>query len=74
MQGTFGSSGELSRTLDELPFTYGQGPCLDAVAQRWPILAPDLDGPGENRWPGRRWRSPARLWVPWTCSGAAAGR
>ncbi len=28
MQGTFGSSGELSRTLDELQFTYGQGPWL----------------------------------------------
>jgi hypothetical protein len=51
MQGTFGSSGQLSRTLDELQFTYGQGPCLDAVAQRRPILAPDLDGAGEVRWP-----------------------
>lgn len=51
MQGTFGSSGELSRTLDELQFTYGEGPCLDAVAQRRPILAPDLDSPGEDRWP-----------------------
>jgi len=28
MQGTFGSSGQLSRTLDELQFTYGRGPCL----------------------------------------------
>ncbi len=51
MQGTFGSSGQLSRTLDELQFTYGQGPCLDAVAERRPILAPDLNGPGEDRWP-----------------------
>ncbi len=24
---------------------------MDAVAQRRPILAPDLDGPGEARWP-----------------------
>lgn len=51
MQGTFGSSGELSRTLDELQFTYGEGPCMDAVAQGRAVLAPDLDGPGENRWP-----------------------
>jgi len=50
-RGTFGSSGQLSRTLDELQFTYGQGPCLDAVSQRRPVLAPDLDGPGEGRWP-----------------------
>jgi hypothetical protein len=51
MHGTFGSSGPLSRTLDELQFTYGEGPCLEAVAQRQPVLAPDLDDPGERRWP-----------------------
>ena len=51
VQGTFGSSGQLSRTLDELQFTYGEGPCLDAVAQARPILAPHLGGPGEHRWP-----------------------
>lgn len=50
-QGRFGSSGELSRMLDELQFTYGEGPCLDAVAQRRPVLADDLDRPGEDRWP-----------------------
>ena len=32
-------------------FTYGEGPCLDAVAQRRPVLADDLDRPGEGRWP-----------------------
>ena len=51
MQGTFGSSSELSRTLDELQFTYGEGPCLDAVAKGRPVVAPHLDGPGEGRWP-----------------------
>lgn len=50
-RGTFGSSGELSRTLDELQFTYGEGPCLDAVAERKAVLVPDLDDPGERRWP-----------------------
>lgn len=50
-QGTFGSSGPLSRTLDELQFTYGQGPCLDAVALNRPVAAEDLDAPGEVRWP-----------------------
>ena len=50
-QGTFGSSDQLSRTLDDLQFTYGQGPCLDAVAERRPVLVPQLDGPGEDRWP-----------------------
>ncbi|GAC1610908.1 MAG: GAF domain-containing protein [Mycobacteriales bacterium] len=50
-QGTFGSSGELSRTLDELQFTHGEGPCLEAVSQRKPVLVPDLNDPGERRWP-----------------------
>ncbi len=49
--GTFGSSGKLSRLLDELQFTYGEGPCLDAVAQRRPVLAEDLGAAGEDRWP-----------------------
>ena len=50
-QGTFGSSGELSRILDELQFTYGEGPCLEAVAERKPVLVPDLNDSGERRWP-----------------------
>lgn len=50
-RGTFGSSGELSRRLDEFQFTYGEGPCLDAVAGRSPVLVPDLAAPTERRWP-----------------------
>ena len=50
-QGTFGSSGDTSRVLDELQFTYGQGPCIDAVASGRPVIAEDLDSPGEDRWP-----------------------
>ncbi|TNM67309.1 GAF and ANTAR domain-containing protein [Streptomyces sp. NP160] len=50
-RGTFGSSGELSRRLDAYQFTYGEGPCLDAVSLSAPVLAPDLDRSGEYRWP-----------------------
>jgi hypothetical protein len=50
-RGTFGSSGELSRRLDELQFTFGEGPCLDAVRLGAPVLAPDLADPDERRWP-----------------------
>lgn len=50
-RGTFGSSGPLSRTLDELQFTFGEGPCLDAVLHGRPVLAPDLDHRAEQRWP-----------------------
>lgn len=50
-QGTFGSSSELSRRLDEFQFTFGEGPCLDSVRQRRPIQVPDLADPAEERWP-----------------------
>ena len=50
-RGTFGSSGESSRRLDSLQFTYGEGPCLDAVRGGAPMLVADLDDPAETRWP-----------------------
>lgn len=50
-RGTFGSSGELSRRLDEFQFTFGEGPCLDAVRHRRPVLVPDLADRTEARWP-----------------------
>ena len=50
-RGTFGSSNELSRRLDELQFTFGEGPCLDAVRLGVPVVAPDLADPKEHRWP-----------------------
>ncbi len=50
-RGTFGSSNATSRRLDEFQFTFGEGPCLDAVSARRSVLVPDLDSPGEQRWP-----------------------
>jgi hypothetical protein len=50
-QGTFGSSGELSRRWDEFQFTFGEGPCLDAVRLGRPVHALDLQDPDEVRWP-----------------------
>jgi hypothetical protein len=50
-QGTFGSSGELSKKLDELQFTYGVGPCIDSVRDGAPVLVEDLCDPREQRWP-----------------------
>lgn len=49
--GTFGSSGDLSRRVEELQFTYGEGPCLDAVRTGAPVHAPDLTEASEVRWP-----------------------
>ena len=50
-RGTFGSSGEMSRQLDELQFTFGEGPCMDAFRLARPVLVPDLADPAEARWP-----------------------
>lgn len=50
-RGTFGSSGDLSSRLDALQFTFGEGPCLDAVHSGAPVMAVDLDDPAETRWP-----------------------
>jgi hypothetical protein len=49
--GTVGSSGELSRRLDELQFTFGEGPCLDALNSSQTIMVADLEAPDESRWP-----------------------
>lgn len=51
-RGTFGSSSEASRRLDEYQFTFGEGPCIEAVSERRAVLVPDLDAPDEHRWPG----------------------
>jgi hypothetical protein len=38
--------------LEELQFTLGEGPCLDAFAGRSPVLVPDLSDGAMRRWPG----------------------
>lgn len=50
-RGTFGSSGALSRHLDELQFTFGEGPCLQATHSNGPVLVPNVDDAQDTRWP-----------------------
>ena len=52
--GTLGSSSPAARKYDELQFTLGEGPCLDSVTRRIPILVVDLADPEEARWPAYR--------------------
>lgn len=52
--GTLGSSGAPARMYDELQFTLGEGPCLEAVSRRIPILVVDLADAQEARWPAYR--------------------
>jgi hypothetical protein len=49
--GTLGSSGEPALRYDELQFTLGEGPCLESVARKAPILVADLADPDDARWP-----------------------
>ena len=46
------ASGPVVEELEELQFTLGQGPGMDAVVGRGPILVPDLAAPdAQRRWP-----------------------
>ena len=49
--GTLGSSGEPARIYDELQFTLGEGPCLDSITFKGPVLVADLADPDDARWP-----------------------
>jgi hypothetical protein len=49
--GTLGHSGGLALEYDEMQFTVGEGPCLDSVTSRRPILVVDLADRREARWP-----------------------
>lgn len=49
--GTLGSSSEQARTYDELQFLLGEGPCLDSVTRRAPVVVVDLADPDDARWP-----------------------
>lgn len=40
-----------SRALEELQFTLGEGPCLEAFSTGHPVLAPDLSDGYRARWP-----------------------
>lgn len=48
---SFGASSELSRELDELQFTFGEGPCLDAVRGGGPVMVSDLADRRRDQWP-----------------------
>jgi hypothetical protein len=50
-KGTLGASRPPARVYDELQFTLGEGPCLDSVAHRAPVIVVDLADPSEDRWP-----------------------
>lgn len=48
---SFAASNTLSGELDELQFTLGEGPCMDAVSSSAPAMMPDLNSAAASRWP-----------------------
>src|SRR6478736_9973719 len=46
------ASGPDIETVEQLQFTLGEGPCLDASALGRPVLTPDLSVAARARWPG----------------------
>jgi hypothetical protein len=49
--GTLGVSNRVMTVVEDLQFTLGEGPCIDAYTSEHPILEPDLRDPATNRWP-----------------------
>jgi GAF domain len=49
-RGSVCSSDPVSALIEDLQYTLGEGPCVDAYAQDQPVLEPDLVHPGVTRW------------------------
>jgi hypothetical protein len=50
-RGSVCSSNAVSAQVEELQYTCGEGPCIDAYEQDVPVLEPDLSDPEVERWP-----------------------
>jgi hypothetical protein len=50
IRGMFGASAG-SEQVEELQFTVGEGPCIEAFSRRRPVLLPELDVAALARWP-----------------------
>ena len=45
------TTNEMSDLVEQLQYTLGEGPCVDAYRQGRPVIEPDLVGLGRRRWP-----------------------
>ena len=51
MQVTVAASSEPTEWLEELQFSLGEGPGIEAFESRRPVLVPDIQGSDSTRWP-----------------------
>lgn len=50
-RGSLCASDAVSALIEDLQYTLGEGPCVDAYDQDRPVAETDLAGPGVSRWP-----------------------
>ena len=50
-RGSLCTTDEVSDLIEQLQYVLGEGPCVDAYRQDWPVLEPDLANPQSTRWP-----------------------
>lgn len=77
-RGTFGVSNSVISVIEELQFTLGEGPCIDAFTSELAISEPDLQRPQTNRWPAFSGPAVAAgvravFGFPLLCEGSALG-
>ncbi|MDU0313201.1 GAF and ANTAR domain-containing protein [Phycicoccus sp. M110.8] len=49
--GTVHATNELAARIEDLQFTTGEGPCVDAARTGYPVLVPSLSATHQERWP-----------------------
>ncbi len=49
-RGSICTTDSVSEIIEDLQFTLGEGPCIDASRSGRPVLEPDLVAPATNRW------------------------
>jgi hypothetical protein len=50
-QASLCSTGRVSALIEELQYTFGEGPCIDAHLSGTVVAEPNLASPSESRWP-----------------------
>lgn len=50
-QGSICTTNQVSALIEQLQYSLGEGPCVDAHNQDRPVLEPDLADPATPRWP-----------------------
>ncbi len=56
-RGSLYATDAISATIEELQFSLGEGPCVDAYNDDQPVSEPDLTDPSRTRWPAFRERA-----------------